>query len=259
MTRNEIIENNRNKKLGQEKPNYQNCIMKIIEYNNSKNIVIEFQDKYKEKIRTSYSNFNKGNIKNHFIPTVLNIGYLGCTKVNNANAYKHWVAILYRCYDKTSLKKSPNYIGCSVCDEWLCYKNFEEWYEKNYYEIPNEEMCLDKDILIKGNKIYSPNTCVFVPKRINTLFIKCDKARGNLPIGVSKREENKYKNSYRAKCRNIYGKRITSKTYKNPIECFYEYKKIKEQTIKDAADLYKDKIPNKLYDAMYNWKVEVND
>ena len=120
-------------------------------------------------------------------------------------------------------------------------------------------MCLDKDILIKGNKIYSPNTCIFVPKRINTLFIKCDKARGNLPIGVSKREENKYKNSYRAKCRNIYGKRITSKTYKNPIECFYEYKKIKEQTIKDAADLYKDKIPNKLYDAMYNWKVEVND
>ena len=260
MNNKETLKLCKKERLGQEKLNYQGCIMKIIEYNHSKDIVIEFQDEYKEKIHTSCSNFDRGNIKNHFYPTVLNIGYLGCDKVKNKSAYKCWTRMLNRCYDEKWFKKSPTYKNCNVCKEWHNYSNFEKWYEENYYEISNERMCLDKDILIKGNKIYSPNTCCFVPSRINMLFEKCDKARSIYPIGVTRRErENKYKNSYRAKCRLSNGKRITSKSFETPLECFYEYKRIKEKTIKEVADLYKDKIPNKLYNAMYKWIVEVND
>ena len=82
-----------------------------------------------------------------------------------------------------------------MTDEWLNFQNFAEWYEKNYYEIPGEIMCLDKDILIKRNKTYSPETCVFVSNRINNLFVKNDYNRGEYPIGV-----NLYKrtNKYRA-------------------------------------------------------------
>lgn len=249
---------NRILRIGQEKLNYQNSLMRIVEYYNSKNIIVEFQDEYKERIHTTCSNFDRGNIKNHFIPTVLNVGYLGCSKVKNRNAYKCWTRMLYRCYDEKMLQKAPTYKNCSVCEEWLCYSNFEKWYENNYYEIPNETMSLDKDILIKGNKIYSPKTCVFVPQRINSLFEKCDDARGVLPIGVTKRKRSEERLSYRAKCRTI-NKRITTKTFRNYLECFNEYKKIKENTIKEIADLYKKQIPTKLYNAMYNWKVEVDD
>ena len=64
-----------------------------------------------------------------------------------------------------------------------------EWIDKNYYEIPGEQMCLDKDILCKGNKVYSRETCIFVPERINLLFTKCDNRRGDSPIGVTQENQ----------------------------------------------------------------------
>lgn len=68
--------------------------------------------------------------------------------------------MIKRCYNQKCLLKDNTYRGCSVCDEWLNFQNFGEWYDENYYEVPNEVMDLDKDILHKGNKIYSPDNCV---------------------------------------------------------------------------------------------------
>lgn len=89
-----------------------------------------------------------------------------------------------RCYSKGFQNKNSNYKGCTVCDEWRNLSVLSNWYLKNYYTVPNERMELDKDILVKGNKIYSPTTCVFVPQRINTLFVKSNHIRGKFPIGV---------------------------------------------------------------------------
>ena len=47
--------------------------------------------------------------------------------------------------------------------------------------------------------------------------------------------------------------------FETPKEAFKSYKTFKEQYIKQVADEYKDKIPKKLYEAMYNWKVEITD
>lgn len=250
---------NRSLRIGQERLNYQNSLMRIVEYHNSKNIVVEFQDEHKERVHTSTSNFDIGNVKNHFIPNVCGVGFLGCKKVKNREAYRCWVHMLHRCYNEIRLKQAPAYKGCTVCEEWHNYTNFEKWYEENYYTIDDEIMCLDKDILVKGNRVYSPNTCIFVPTRINTLFEKRNKSKYGMPIGVIQRRENKHAISYRAKCRNVYGKRITSKTFNNQTDCFYEYKRIKEETFKEAANLYKDKIPKKLYVAMCNWIIEEDD
>ena len=163
----------------------------IIKCNGCSDIIVEFQDKYKAKIHTNYQAFEKGKVKNPYHPNVYGVGYIGQgkykTSVNgkNTEAYKTWKNMLRRCYDPYEINREPVYIDCYVCDEWLCFQNFAEWYYKNYYECNNEEMHLDKDILIKGNKIYSPETCVFVPQRINSLFTKSDASRGKYPIGVS--------------------------------------------------------------------------
>ena len=164
--------------------------------------------------------------------------------------------MLRRCYNERELNKQPTYRGCSVCDEWHNFQNFAQWYTDNYYEIDGECMELDKDILHKGNKIYSPDNCVFVPQCINKLFIKCDKKRGLYPIGIN--YDKKY-NKYNVSCNNGIGTRIGLGTYNTIEEGFKVYKNYKENYIKQIADEYKNKIPNRLYNAMYKYEVEITD
>ena len=159
--------------------------------------------------------------------------------------------MLERCYSEAYQKRQPTYKDCVVCDEWLCYANFKKWYENNVYNI-EDKLELDKDILIKGNKIYSPNNCIFVPKIINSLFSAHDR-RDNLPIGVKKQDKG-----YIARIR-IDGKLKYLGYYETPEKAFYIYKEAKEKEIKRVADLYKDKIPQKLYEAMYSYEVEITD
>lgn len=160
---------------------------------------------------------------------------------------------------KNFIKKHPTYTDCEVCDEWLNFQNFAKWYDENFYEVDGERMHLDKDILVKGNKIYSPETCIFVPQKINVLFTKCDKSRGESVIGTTTRNGR-----YRVHCCLFNPKTGKSKyknlgTYDTEEEGFKVYKYYKEKNIKEVADYYKIQIPQNLYDAMYSYKVDIND
>lgn len=237
----------------------------IVEYSGALDIVVKFL-KTEELIRSRYKDFEKGEIKSHFTPTVCGAGIVGLEKTRDKNgkklkSYQTWHHMLQRCYDEKIHLKESTYIDCTVCKEWLYYPNFKKWYEENYYEIYNEKMALDKDALNKGNKVYSPETCVFVPQRINSLFIKCNAKRGDLPIGVSYKKRDK---KYQADCKifdvkaNKYKKKYLG-YYNTSEEAFNVYKKTKEENIKQIADYYKDRIPEKLYKAMHRYKVEIND
>lgn len=194
---------------------------------------------------------------------IFNIGYIGIGdyKVKDKNNNKYpmyatWYNMFQRCYNKESQLKRPSYIGCLVCNEWLNYQNFAKWYDDNFYKINDELICLDKDILIKGNKTYSPETCIFTPNRINTLFIKNNIHRGKLPIGVSL---HKMTNKYQATCGNKNNKTIYLGLYNTYEEAFNAYKVFKENLIKEVADEYKNVIPYKLYKAMYSYQIEIDD
>lgn len=243
--------------IGEEKYSKYGTLSKIIEQKNNY-IVIEFQDDYKTNVRTSYVNWKNNEFKNPYDKSVLNVACIGRAKGTEngkvKKSYRTWHSMINRCYNKKFHNIEKTYKDCSVCDEWLCYENFEKWYNKNYYEIDREKMNLDKDIIIKGNKVYSPDTCCFVPQRINKLFIKNDKIRGDLPIGVS---HNRSRHNYLVQCCTKTNR--TKKYFKDKNKAFLFYKNTKEKYIKEVADEYKDKIPQKLYEAMYNWKVEITD
>jgi len=197
------------------------------------------------------------NTKASYEPTVLGVGYWGMTDVDVFHwTYVKWVNMLTRCYSEAFHKVQPNYIGCTVCEEWHNYSNFKKWCEENYYSVDDEKMELDKDILKKRNKMYSPETCIFVPKSVNSLFINAKSARGNLPIGIDIAKNG----SFRVRVRKL-GKSRQSLIgcYDNIVEAFEVYKENKEQLIKETAHKYKDKIPEKLYNAMMNWEVEYDD
>jgi len=146
-----------------------------------------------------------------------------------------------------------------VDSKWHNYQVFAEWYDNNFYQVNNEQMHLDKDLLFKGNKIYSPLTCVFAPRRINTLILNRDAKRGEYPIGVSAIIREHRKIRYVAYCRTGLGKRIKIGQYKTPEEAFYKYKDFKESLIKSVAEEYKYSIPEKLYNALIDYKVEITD
>lgn len=103
--------------------------------------------------------------------------------------YRKWIHMLERCYNQKLHKKFPTYIGCTVCKDWKSFSNFKAWMETQDWEGKH----LDKDLLIRGNKIYSPDTCVFLDARVNTFLAENGACRGEFPIGVSfERESGKY-------------------------------------------------------------------
>ena len=257
-------------RLGEIRYNKYNTPMKIIEYKSAKSVTVEFQDEYKFKVNTSYGNFKKGEITNPYDKTVYGYGYVGEGKYNrkdNHNRYEKWSKMIQRCYDPYELNKRPTYINCFVCDEWLNFQNFAKWYEENYYEVKDEIMALDKDILYKNNKVYSPKTCIFVPNRINVLFTKSDTKRGEYPIGVCYRfkKVEQYEYHYlEVACSILIENKKKKKTLKTlplnrPFQAFTIYKNFKENYIKQVADEYKNLIPKELYDALYRYEVEIND
>lgn len=115
--------------------------------------------------------------------------------------YRAWRDALTRCYSAVEQARYPTYIGCSVCDEWLIFSNFKRWMEQEDWQGKE----LDKDLLFPGNKVYSPETCVFIDHVTNSFTTDSGAARGEWPVGVyfSKRDKK-----FLSQCRNPFtGKR----------------------------------------------------
>lgn len=187
-------------------------------------------------------------------PVMCGVGYRGSENVDcTSESYLKWHDMIHRCYNAKFHKRQPQYIGCMVCEEWLNYSNFKVWYDQN--KIVGMSLDLDKDILFKGNKVYSPETCCFVPHAINTLFLNGKKNRGDLPLGV---HFDKSKGKYRAEM-SFMGEQIKLGTFETAESAFARYKEYKEDFIQDIAEQYKDVIPHKVYRAMMNWKIEIDD
>ena len=240
-------------RVGEENVNAQGYLMKIIEYNRADDIKIKFQDENGAIVNNCYANFKKGLIRNPFHKSLCGVGFIGNFNgfASHEKSYKYWESMINRCYAECSLKKAETYRDCVVCEEWLCFVNFHKWFLENYYEIDGETMNLDKDILVKNNRLYSPKTCVFVPHKINMAIVNKKASRGKLPVGVQ----------YREKTRKHYCAYLAGRLgyFDTPIEAFYCYKKAKETELKNMADQYKDLIPKNLYDALLNYKIEVDD
>ena len=114
--------------------------------------------------------------------------------------YRVWKDMLTRCYSAKNQERLPTYKGCSVSEEWLRFSNFRRWMEEQDWE----GMHLDKDILFKGNKVYSAETCVFVSGALNSFTIDSGASRGEWLIGVS---WHKASSKFRSSCCNPFTKK----------------------------------------------------
>jgi hypothetical protein len=150
-------------------------------------------------------------------------------KWENKIWYQKWIDMLRRCYSESYQKRQPCYRGCVVSDEWKYLSNFKSWYESHI--LGEKSYHLDKDILIPGNKVYSPNTCTLVPVEINCLIVKNQSRRGQYPIGVSFDKEHKKFKSY---CQDIVNGKQMKKTigyYTDVNDAFNAYVQYKSKVI----------------------------
>ena len=115
--------------------------------------------------------------------------------------YAVWKSMLERCYSKKYLETRPSYIGVSACSEWLSATEFKSWMEQQDWN----GKCLDKDIIVPGSKLYSPETCAFVLAATNSFVIASDACRGDYPIGV---HLFKPTGKYKAQCNNPFTGKI---------------------------------------------------
>ena len=172
-------------------------------------------------------------------------------------SYMKWKGILNRVYSKKALIQQPCYFNSTVSEDFLIFSKFKDWHvnQVGYGEVGYD---VDKDLLVKGNSVYSPSTCVLLPKEINLFMIKrissgC--AINPLPIGVYYHKTNK---KYRSQI-NDNGKRKSLGYFKTPEEAFYAYKEAKEQQAKSLANKWKGKIDERAYEALLNYTVDIED
>ena len=240
-----------NERLGEIRRNNFGTEMKIIRYGSWDDIDVQFlDDNYYVYHNTTYSNFKTGSIKNPYDKSVFGIGCVGdgkyLTRENGINTihYNTWHDMLKRCYNEASKDKFPAYFGiCKVCNHWLNMQNSSEWFDEKKYEC-GERLHIDKDILYVGNKIYSKDTCILVPQRINMLFMNKPNRFG-LTSGISTMANGRYSVKYN-------GKLIGNADSLEEAVIIHEVEK--QKAVVRITKEYKEILPVEVYDALMSWK-----
>ena len=232
---------------------------KILKYNNKTNVEVQFL-KTRFEMTVELGHIKSGSVKDPYSPSVFGVGITGTKYQPTINGvitkeYKLWQSMLKRCYSDAYQKKRPTYEGCEVSENFKSYEYFYEWCHKQvgFY---NQGWNLDKDSLVKGNKVYSESTCVFLPVEINSLLTKSTASRGKHLIGVY---WHKTRKAFVAQVNKNKGKSEWLGSFKTEIEAFNTYKTAKESFIKEQAEKWKDKIDDRAYNTLMNYTVEIDD
>lgn len=234
-------------------------VFKVIDYTSATNVRIIFLDTGYETI-THMGLIKRGEVKDCFKPTVQGFGIVGEESIRDSSgkvldSYRKWESMLDKVYGRGCKVDETNpYHSVYISEDFRWFKNFKDWcHEQIGFDM--KDWVLDKDILVKGNKIYSPEACCFVPVELNSLLVNNRAVRGSFPVGVY---YDKSRNKFQSYVQ-VNGKRKSLGRHQTCVEAFLAYKEAKEIYIKEVANKWKDQIDPRVYEALMNWEVSIND
>lgn len=244
------------KHIGKERKTNEGCEIKIVNGGSKKSYcTIRFYNPINYTKEILVDTFKNGSVKNDYLKTVFGIGFFGIgkhktrIKGRKSDIYNIWYSMMSRCYDKTA-KDYVNYgaIGVCVCEEWHNFQFFADWYEGNFdktimFDENKKRWQIDKDILSKNTKIYSPETCCFIPNTLNKLLTTSNKSNTSGFMGVTK-EAGKW----RARIQ-INNKKVSLGSFDTPKEASKAYKRRRRILIHEWKKKchYDLKIPYKIW------------
>lgn len=232
----------------------------VIEYNRKKDVLVKFYEPHCI-VKCCITNLERGGVFNPMYPTFYGKGFIGVGEYNSHNKepFKLWCSMLHRVFSEKALIKHPEYRDVIICKDWLNFQNFAEWFYQQEFSTGKDESGrkyhLDKDVLSKIHKVYSPETCCFIPQEVNALLTLRGGDRGNYAIGVSL---HKSTGKFLAKI-NYYGEQKRLGVYVTQEEAFLVYKKAKESYIKEVAEKWKGRISDQAYESLIKWEISIDD
>lgn len=226
----------------------------VIQMLGGENVLCRFDDG--NELVFQRGNVRINNVWNPYYPFIYGKGYTGVGAYGAKDkAHDYWAKMMQRAYCEKYKTEHPTYENVTVCDEWLNYQNFADWCvnRKQYGKL---KFNLDKDIILRGNKIYAPERCSLVPQRINKLLVTKNLVEPVVPLGVKiiRDKISKEITGYTAACADD-GKDVYFGYYKNIHNAFHAYKKGKEALIKSVANSCKDDLDNAVYAALICYNV----
>jgi hypothetical protein len=222
-------------------------------------VKIKWLDEFEHEMLVCSTNLSNGSVQNPYEKTISNVGYLGAgyNKTGGRKQtleYATWYSMFNRSYSEAYQTKKPTYDECEVSSEWHCFDDFLRWTETAIgWGLDSYQM--DKDLLHKGNKEYCPEFCVMLPRKLNMLIVNRVGGRGEYPIGVHKEAK---RNQYTAQFKEFDGAKKL-KRFWTVEEAFNYYKTNKERVVKEAAEIYKDQIDPRAYQALMSWEILIDD
>ena len=250
--------------------NYKDCVgkvckssnsgdFKVLKYNDAKEVEVRFVNTGYETV-TQLGNIRNGKVKDSYSPSVYDVGISGAKYPISEGGvetkeYALWKSMLRRCYSDNFKKKRQTYIDCKCSENFNNYEYFYEWCQ-NQIGFNNKDWHLDKNLLIKGNKVYSEDSCIFIPQDINLLLTKCTASRGKHLIGV---HWHKTRKAFRATVNKNKGKQEQLGLFKTELEAFNAYKQAKEAFVKEQANKWKGKVDDRAYEALMSYEVNIDD
>jgi hypothetical protein len=252
----------KNKWLGEVFEMEDGDFVKIVEYRKSRSITVEFLNTG-YRLDTELDRVKEGKLKDRRKPSVHSVGIVGeqpiSTNQKHHKEYQIWEGMLDRCYNKITQNKQPSYSDCSVSEYFLYYPNFKDWCNKQIgfksVDDKGKSFQLDKDILVKGNRVYSTDTCCFVPSEINSLMVGCKRKKGSSMVGTAYDKKLRKFRSSIVKC----GVKYHLGCYATEIEAFNAYREAKESYLKEVANKWKNKIDPTVYNALISYEIETTD
>jgi hypothetical protein len=209
------------------------------------NCMVQFLDEFKYKRTASKNAVIKGNVKNPFRRSVYGVGYFGdgpYTSVNSQRQYKVWQCMLERCYNEAH-PAHKHYADVEVCGDWHNFQSFAAWcltqkgFEDKHFEI-------DKDFMYDGNRLYSPDTCCFIPGVINSFFLngRTNGKKGEgLGVGVTETPSGTFR-----VCLN----RVKLGTFPSQRQAELAFTNYKKYSLWLLASEFKDRLDKKVYERL---------